>query len=93
MEIFEITVGQSHRRLRLEPENGEKRFKIYAADPQEDWLDHGQARETDLFANGYLGTIKVETETIFDVDGSAAFTGQELQSIAAQITRHPQFNQ
>jgi hypothetical protein len=92
METFEITVGQSHRRLRLEPQLVPRQFKIYAADPAEDWIDHGQARVADLPIDGYLGTVKVESETIFDFDGSGAFTGQELQSIAAQVTKHPDFN-
>ena len=92
METFEIAVGQSRRRLKLEPQEDSRQFKIYAVDPAEDWIDYGQARDTDLSKDGYLGNIKVESETIFVFDGSAAFTGQELESIVAQVTKHPQFN-
>jgi hypothetical protein len=41
--------------------------------------------------DGLLGTITVYDETRFNFDGIGAFTGQDLQSIAAQIVRHPEF--
>ena len=90
METLELTIGQSRRQLRLIPRT-EQTFDIYAVDKAEDWLDHERARQVDLPEDGRLGTITVRTERDFDFDGVGAFTGQELQSIAAQLTRHPSF--
>lgn len=91
MEAFEISIGQSRRTLRLEPQQQPKQFKLYATDRTEEWIDHGLARDADLPPDGYLGTMKIESETVFDFDGSGTFTGEELHSIAAQVVKHPDF--
>lgn len=91
MDTFEIPVGQSQRLLRVETTAHNRTYKIYAADKAEDWLDEEQARSVDIPADGLLGTITVKGEKEFTFDGSSAFTGQDLQSIAAQIVRHPSF--
>ncbi len=91
METFEIPVGQSQRLLRIEPQAGNA-FRIYAVDKAEDWLDEEMARSVDVPEDGLLGTITVKGEKDFNFDGTGAFTGQDLQSIAAQIVRHPDFN-
>jgi hypothetical protein len=91
MKAFELPIGQSRRRLRLEPREQTGTFKIYAADPAEDWIDHEQFRSVDIPPDGLLGIISVRDETDFDFEGPGAFTGQDLQSLAAQIVRHPAF--
>lgn len=91
MKPFEITVGQSQRELRLEPQPQTNAFKIYALDAARDWIDHEQSRDVDLPEDGSLGIITVHSEKDFTFDGTGAFTGQELQSIAAQVSQHPQF--
>ena len=92
MKTFEITVGQSQRLLKFEPQQKANTFKIYAVDKAEDWIDHEQSRSVDLPADGLLGTITIHGEHQFEFDGPGTFTGQDLESIAAQIIRHPQFN-
>lgn len=91
METFEIPVGQSQRQLRFVPQEKLNTFKIYAVDKAEDWLDHEVQRSVDIPQDGLLGTITIFDEGRFDFDGTATFTGQELQSIAAQVVRHPEF--
>lgn len=71
--------------------DGNNTFKIYAVDKAEDWLDHEVQRSVDVPEDGLLGTITIYDETRFNFDGIGAFTGQDLQSIAAQIVRHPDF--
>ena len=85
METLEIKVGQSQRGLRLEPLQRPDTFKIFALDPTEDWFDHERPRQVDLPEDGSLGQITVRGETDFDFEGAGAFTGQELQSIAAEV--------
>lgn len=92
MESFEIPVGQGQRRLRLVPAQDAHTFKVYAVDPAEDWLDYQQARSVYVPADGLLGTITIRGEKDFTFDGVGAFTGQDLQSIAAQVVRHPEFS-
>jgi hypothetical protein len=91
MKTFEIPVGQSQRLLKFEPQEKANTFKIYAVDKAEDWIDHEQSRSVDLPGDGLLGTITVHDEHHFEFDGAGAFTGQDLQAIAAQIAKHPQF--
>jgi hypothetical protein len=91
MKDFIIPVGQSRRELKFIPQEKQNTFKIYAVDPAEDWLDHEVQRSVDIPEDGLLGTITVHSETRFEFDGAGAFTGQDLQSIAAQISRHPAF--
>jgi hypothetical protein len=91
MKSFEIPVGQSQHLLKFESQEKVNTFKIYAVDRAEDWIDREQARSVDIPTDGLLGTITVYSETHFDFDGVGAFTGQDLQSIAAQIAAHPQF--
>jgi len=91
MKTFDLQVGQSQRLLKFEPQETANTFKIYAVDKAEDWIDYEQARSVDLPADGLLGTITVYTARHFDFDGVGALTGQDLQSIAAQIVEHPQF--
>ena len=91
METFEIPVGQSQRQLRFVPQEAVNTFKIYAVDKAEDWLDHEIQRSVDIPEDGLLGTITIYDEGRFDFDGAGTFTGQDLQSIAAQIVRHPEF--
>ncbi len=91
MEDFEITAGETRRRLKLQPQEQANTYKIYAADPAEDWLNYQQARSADTPADGVLGTITVKGEKDFDFNGIGAFTGQDLQSIAAQVVLHPSF--
>jgi hypothetical protein len=91
MKDFEITVGQSQRLLRFEPQEKANTFKIYAVDKAGDWIDYEQARSVDLPADGSLGTITVHNAHHFDFDGAGALTGQDLLAIAAQIVEHPQF--
>jgi hypothetical protein len=91
MESFEIQVGQGQRRLRIEPAQDTNTFKIYAADPAEDWLDYEQSRSIDVPDDGVLGTLTVKSEKDFEFNGIGAFTGQDLQSMAAQIVLHPDF--
>ena len=93
MEVFEIAIGQSRRRLTIEPGAQENSFRIYAADKAEDWLNDEQARSVDIPAGGLLGTITLKGEKNFEFDGTGAFTGEDLQSIAAQIIRHPSYHQ
>jgi hypothetical protein len=93
MKPFEIAVGQSQRLLKFEPQQKANTFKIYAVDKAEDWIDYEQSRSVDLPPDGLLGTITVHSERRFDFDGPGAFTGQDLESIAAQIAKHPQFNE
>jgi hypothetical protein len=92
MEKFEITIGQSRRGLRLEQQQNANTFKLFAADPVDDWFGYERPRSVDIPADGCLGTITVRGENDFDFEGAGAFTGQELQSIAAQVTRHPLIN-
>ncbi|HEY8783316.1 MAG TPA: hypothetical protein VIM16_16945 [Mucilaginibacter sp.] len=92
MKTFELRVGQSQRLLKFEPQKKANTFKIYPADSAEDWIDYEQARSVDLPADGSLGTITVYSEHHFDFDGAGALTGQDLQAIATQIVKHPQFN-
>jgi hypothetical protein len=91
MKTFEIRVGQSQRLLKFEPEGKANTFKIYPVDKAEDWLDYEQSRSVDLPADGLLGTITVHNAHQFEFDGVGALTGQDLQAIAAQIVKHPQF--
>jgi hypothetical protein len=91
METFEIPVGQSQRLLRFEPQQAVNTFKIYAVDKAEDWIDHEQSRSVDLPPDGLLGIITVHGERRFDFEGAGALTGQDLSSIAAQISKHPEF--
>ena len=91
MKTFDLQVGQSQRLLKFEPQETANTFKIYAVDKAEDWIDYEQARSVDLPADGLLGTITVHSAHHFDFDGAGALTGQDLQSIAAQIVEHPQF--
>jgi hypothetical protein len=91
MEDIEIAVGQSQRRLRLKPQQNNL-YQIFAVDPAEDWLSYQQARSVDTPADGVLGTLTIKSEKDFEFDGIGAFTGQDLQSMAAQIVRHPSFN-
>jgi len=93
METFEVAVGQSQRQLRVEPQAEHNVYKIYAADPALDWIDHAQARSVDVPEDGLLGTITVRNERDFDFDGVAAFSGNEVLGIAAQIVRHPSYQQ
>ncbi|MDF2431490.1 MAG: hypothetical protein JWP44_1121 [Mucilaginibacter sp.] len=92
MKMFEIRVGQSQRLLKFEPQDQKNTFKIYAADPADDWIGYEQARSVDLPADGLLGTITVHSEHHFEFNGAGALTGQDLSAIAAQIVRHPQFS-
>jgi len=91
MKTLEIRVGQCQRLLKCEPQEKANAFKIYAADKEEDWLDYEQSRSVDLPSDGLLGTITVHNERHFEFDGAGALTGQDLQAIAAQIAKHPQF--
>ncbi|HEY9002772.1 MAG TPA: hypothetical protein VIM89_15560 [Mucilaginibacter sp.] len=91
METLEITIGQSKRGLCLEPQEQPNTFKIYALDPVQDWFEHERPRNVDLPVDSCLGTITVRDETDFDFEGAGAFTGQEMQSIAAQVSLHPLF--
>ncbi|GAB2703764.1 hypothetical protein GCM10027037_32060 [Mucilaginibacter koreensis] len=91
MEDFEIAVGETQRRLKVQAQGGNT-YQIYAVDPAEDWLNYQQARSVDTPADGVLGTITVKGEKDFEFNGIGAFTGQDLQSMAAQIVRHPSFN-
>jgi hypothetical protein len=91
METFEIPVGQSQRHLRFVPQDEPNTFKIYAVDKAEDWLDREEQRSVDLPEDGLLGVITVHDKGRFEFDGAGAFTGQDLQSIAAQIVLHPAF--
>jgi len=91
MKPFDLQVGQSQRLLKFEPQETANTFKIYAIDKAEDWLDYEQARSVDLPPDGLLGTITIHSAHHFDFDGAGALTGQDLQSIAAQIVEHPQF--
>jgi hypothetical protein len=93
METFEVAVGQSQRQLRVEPQAANNVYKIFAVDPALDWIDHEQARSVDVPENGLLGTIIVRSERDFDFDGVAAFSGNEVLGIAAQIVRHPSYQQ
>jgi hypothetical protein len=45
----------------------------------------------DLPLGSLVGIIRVRDETDFDFEGSDAFNGQELQSLAAQIVSYPAF--
>jgi hypothetical protein len=91
METFEIPVGQSQRQLRFVPQETANTFNIYAVDKAEDWLNHAMQRSANIPEDGLLGTITVSDEGRFDFNGIGTFTGQELQSMAAQIVRHPDF--
>lgn len=91
MKPFELPVGQSRRLLKFEPQEKANSFKIYAVDKAEDWLDYEQSRSVDLPGDGLLGTLTVHNEHHFEFDGAGALTGQDLQAIAAQIVKHPQF--
>jgi len=91
MKPFDLQVGQSQRSLRFEPQQTANTFKIYPVDKAEDWLDYEQPRSVDLPPDGLLGTITVHNAHHFHFDGAGALTGQDLQSIAAQIVEHPQF--
>ncbi|HWD88946.1 MAG TPA: hypothetical protein VG367_12515 [Mucilaginibacter sp.] len=93
MRTFEIPVGQTQRLLRFVPQEEANTFKIYAADKEQDRLDRGVQRSVDLPGDGLLGIITVHDEGKFEFEGPGAFSGQDLQSIAAQIVRHPQFKQ
>jgi hypothetical protein len=93
METFEIAIGQSHRQLRIEPQPATGAYNIYAVDRAEDWIDHEQARSVDVPADGLLGTITVKSERDFNFEGAGAFSGQDLLSIATQITLHPSYQQ
>lgn len=93
METFEVAVGQSQRQLRIEPQGTNNVYKIFAVDPALDWIDHEQARSVDVPEDGLLGTITVRSERDFDFDGVAAFSGNEVLGIAAQIVRHPSYQQ
>ncbi|MDN3549991.1 hypothetical protein [Mucilaginibacter aquaedulcis] len=93
MKAFEIRVGQSQQLLRFEPQEKTNTFKIYAVDKAEDWLNREQARSVDIPPDGLLGLITIHSAHHFEFDGPAAFTGQDLSSIAAQIVQHPQFRQ
>ena len=91
MKTFELRVEQRRRRLQLEPQQDIHTFKIFAADPVQDRLDHERPRSVDMSEEGCLGTMTVRGENdFFDVAG--ALTGQELQSIAAQVIYHPSFH-
>jgi hypothetical protein len=91
MKAFEIRVGQGQRLLKFEPQETVNKFKIYAADKAEDWIDYEQSRSVDIPADGLLGTITVYNDHHFDFEGVGVLTGQDLSSIAAQIVKHPQF--
>ena len=91
METFEVTIGQSQRKLRVEPQAETGNYKIFAVDPTQDWIDHEQARSVDIPLDGLLGTITVRSEHDFNFDGVGSFSGQDLLGIAAQIVLHPSF--
>jgi YD repeat-containing protein len=91
MRSFDLRAGQSQRLLRFEPQEKSNIFKIFAVDKAEDWIDYEQSRSVDVPQDGLLGTITVHNEHRFEFDGEGALTGQDLQSIAAQIVQHPQF--
>lgn len=93
METFEIPVGPSQRLLKIEPQATHGTYKIYAADPYQDWVDREQQRSVDLPPDGLLGTITIRSERDFDFDGAGYFMGDELLGIAAQVVRHPSFGQ
>jgi hypothetical protein len=93
METFEIPVGPSQRLLKIEPQGANHTYKIFASDPALDWIDHELARSVDVPADGLLGTITVRSERDFDFDGVGAFSGDEILGIAAQIVRHPSYQQ
>jgi hypothetical protein len=83
MEAFELSVGESKRRVSVRPGQQKATFKLFAAD--EDWIDHEQSPAAELPVGSLLGMIRLRDETDFDFEGHAAFTGQDLQRIAAQI--------
>jgi len=91
MKTFEIRIGQSQRLLKFEPLSQTNKFKVYAVDKAEDWLDYEQSRSVDIPEDGLLGIITVHSEHKFEFDGAGALTGQDLSSIAAQLSHHPQF--
>ena len=91
MKTFDLQVGQSRRLLQFEPQEKSNIFKIFAVDKAEDWIDYEQSRSVDIPQNGLLGTITVHNEHHFEFDGGGALTGQDLQSIVAQLVQHPQF--
>lgn len=88
MNTFEIQVGQSHRSLRIEPQDAKGAYKIFAADKYQDWVDHERPRMIDMPEDGFLGTITVRSAKDFDFDGTGAFTGNEMLSIAGQIIQY-----
>jgi hypothetical protein len=91
MESFEIPIGPSQRRLKIEPQPQTGTYKIYAADPIADWMEHEQTNMVDLPADGLLGSITIRAEHDFDFDGAGVFSGDEVLGIAAQLVRHPSF--
>lgn len=99
MEKFEVQVGAKQRKLTVEQvfddcEHSSKCYKLYDNDVNDDWLD-GQdtENETDVPVDSYLGTMVVKADKNFTFDGPGHLSGNDLLVIAAQITRHPSFEE
>jgi len=85
VKTIKLTVSQTHRQVKVVPGNEKGTFKLYATGRAEDWINHEQSPSVDLPPDSLLGIIRVRDETDFDFEGSGAFTGQDLQNLAAQI--------
>jgi hypothetical protein len=93
MESFEIPIGPNQRQLKIEQQPQAGTYKIFAVDAIEDWIEHGQSNMADIPADGLLGTITLRSEHDFDFEGAGVFSGDEVMGIAAQIVRHPSYQQ
>jgi|GEM_PF-940860 len=91
MENFEIQIGAEQRKLIIEPVQDKNNdqgtvtsFKIFAKDTNAEWLNNKEAQ--DIPTSNYIGQISVTSEKIFTFDGNDDLNGDDLLSIATQIT-------
>jgi hypothetical protein len=93
MEKFEVQIGPGPRELVIEAEENHseqpKRFRILSKNRTDEWLERGAIG--DVPKDNLLGVISLSSEKDFLFEGDESFSGDDLLTIAAQITRHPSF--
>lgn len=97
MEKFEIQIGAEQRKLIIEPVQDEineeataKSFKIFAEEIDAEWLKDRDNQ--DVPAGNYIGQISVTSEKVFTFEGNDDLNGDDLLSVATQITLYRQNN-
>lgn len=94
MNPFQIQVGQHRRSLRIEPirvgEGEPMKFRILDNHRDENWLQHPS--DGDVPSGNLLGEMVVHSQKTFSFTGEGDFSGEDLLSIATQISLHPSFH-